>query len=202
MMSLVVWIEVKLLLIRGISYRYYGFKPLNSDRPLIFIGNHQSMWDTPPIILKFYRYQPRFIAKKELRGFIPTVSFYLKYGGAVTIDRSDRKKSLEQIKKFAQQMKEEKNSACIYPEGSRSKDGKVRPFKSGGIAMLLEELPNALIVPIAISGSRKVDASGTAAKPLGVQVRVYMLEPRSLQLEQIEQGLEQIRQEIKALVEK
>jgi 1-acyl-sn-glycerol-3-phosphate acyltransferase len=58
--------------------------------------------------------------------------------------------------KFATRMKENKWSAVIFPEGTRSKDGHVKPFQSAGIATLLKKCPDALLVPVAITDSWKM----------------------------------------------
>ena len=76
--------------------------------------------------------------------------------GGANIDRNDPRQSITELIKLATRMKENKWSAVIFPEGTRSKDGKVRPFQSAGIATILKKCPEALIVPVAINNSWKM----------------------------------------------
>ena len=68
--------------------------------PVIFVSNHQSLFDIPPIAVAMRKYHPKFVSKKELGKGIPSVSFNLKYGGSVTIDRSNPRQSLPALKKI------------------------------------------------------------------------------------------------------
>jgi 1-acyl-sn-glycerol-3-phosphate acyltransferase len=133
---------------------------LPTDRPIIFIANHQSMYDIPPMIWFLRKYHAKFISKIELTKNIPSISFNLKYGGGANIDRSDKKQSLGEIMKLGQRMKDNNWSAVIFPEGTRSKDGVMKEFQVGGVATLLKKAPNALIVPVAIENSWKVVRDG------------------------------------------
>jgi 1-acyl-sn-glycerol-3-phosphate acyltransferase len=125
-------------------------------RPMIFLANHQSMFDIPPLIYYLRKYDAKFISKIELTKGIPSISFNLKYGGGANIDRSDSRQSVGELIKLGLRMKENKWSAVIFPEGTRSKDGQVKTFHVGGIATILKKCPEALLVPIAINDSWKM----------------------------------------------
>jgi 1-acyl-sn-glycerol-3-phosphate acyltransferase len=84
---------------------------------------------------------------------IPSISFNLIHGGAANINRNDPKQSIAEILKLANNMKQKKWSAFIFPEGTRTRTGKMKSFSVGGIATLLKKNPDALVVPIAIKGS-------------------------------------------------
>ena len=129
-------------------------------RPIIFLSNHQSMFDIPPMIYYLRKYHAKFISKIELTKGIPSISFNLKYGGGANIDRKDSRQSIAEIIKLATRMKENKWSAAIFPEGTRSKDGQVKTFQVGGIATILKKCPEALIVPVAIDGTWKITRWG------------------------------------------
>ncbi|WP_295666699.1 1-acyl-sn-glycerol-3-phosphate acyltransferase [uncultured Mucilaginibacter sp.] len=129
-------------------------------RPIIFLANHQSMFDIPPLIYYLRKYHAKFISKIELTKGIPSISFNLKYGGGANIDRKDSRQSISEIIKLATKMKEANWSAVIFPEGTRSKDGKVKSFQVGGIATMLKKCPNALLVPIAINNTWKITQYG------------------------------------------
>ena len=126
-------------------------------RPMIFVANHQSLLDIPPLIYFLRKYHAKFISKIELTRNIPSISFNLKYGGAANIDRKDQRQSITEIMKLGTRMKENKWSAVIFPEGTRSKDGQVRHFQPAGVTALLRKCPEALIVPIAIKNSWKLN---------------------------------------------
>ncbi|MBB3055124.1 lysophospholipid acyltransferase family protein [Mucilaginibacter gotjawali] len=133
---------------------------LPQGRPIIFLANHQSMFDIPPLIYYLRKYHAKFISKIELTKGIPSISFNLKYGGGANIDRKDSRQSISEIIKLATKMKENNWSAVIFPEGTRSKDGKVKTFQVGGIATILKKCPNALLVPIAIKNTWKITQYG------------------------------------------
>ncbi|MGO1520355.1 MAG: lysophospholipid acyltransferase family protein [Sphingobacterium sp.] len=140
---------------------------LPTGRPIIFVANHQSTYDIPPLIFFLRRFHGKFISKLELTtANIPSISFNLKYGGAANIDRKDPKQSIAEILKLANNMKTHKWSAFIFPEGTRTKTGRMKSFSIGGLATLLKKNPEALVVPIAINGSYKM-----------VQWGVYPLRP-------------------------
>jgi 1-acyl-sn-glycerol-3-phosphate acyltransferase len=125
-------------------------------RPMIFLANHQSLGDIPPLIYYLRKYHAKFISKIELTRGIPSISYNLKHGGGANIDRSDSRQSVGELIKLGTRMKENKWSAVIFPEGTRSKDGQVKTFHVGGIATLLKKCPDALLVPIAINNAWKM----------------------------------------------
>jgi len=129
-------------------------------RPIIFLANHQSLFDIPPLIYYLRKYHAKFISKIELTKGIPSISYNLKYGGGANIDRNDSRQSITEIVKLANRMKENKWSAVIFPEGTRSKDGQVKTFQVGGIATILKKCPEALLVPIAINNTWKITQYG------------------------------------------
>ncbi len=122
-------------------------------RSIIFVANHQSLFDIPPLIWYLRKYHAKFISKVELTKGIPSISFNLKYGGGANINRKDPRQAITELIKFAERMKNNKWSAVIFPEGTRSVDGTVKTFQSAGIATILKKCPDALIVPIAIKNS-------------------------------------------------
>ncbi len=129
-------------------------------RPIVFLANHQSLADIPPLIYYLRKYHAKFISKIELTKGIPSISYNLKYGGGANIDRNDSRQSITEIAKLGTRMKENKWSAIIFPEGTRSKDGKVKSFQVGGIATILKKCPEALLVPIAINNTWKMTQYG------------------------------------------
>jgi len=164
-----------LLLGSSITFRNDHDLPLN--RPIIFVANHQSMYDIPALIWFLRRYHVKFISKIELTKGIPSISFNLKYGGGANIDRKDSKQAISEIIKLGRRMKENTWSTMIFPEGTRAKDGKLKSFQVGGIATLLKVVPNALIVPVAIENSWKLVQYGSFPLSFGERLRWTVLNP-------------------------
>ncbi|MDB4901661.1 MAG: 1-acyl-sn-glycerol-3-phosphate acyltransferase [Mucilaginibacter sp.] len=146
-------------------------------RPIIFLANHQSMFDIPPLIYYLRKYHAKFISKIELTKGIPSISFNLKYGGGANIDRKDPRQSITELVKLANRMKENKWSTVIFPEGTRSKDGQVRSFQSAGVATILKKCPEALLVPIAINNSGKMIQYGYYPLNTFIRMTWEVLEP-------------------------
>ena len=140
----------------GSTVTFINDQQLPLNRPMIFVSNHQSLLDIPPLIYYLRKYHAKFISKIELTKGIPSISYNLKHGGGANIDRNDPRQAIAEIVKLATRMKENNWSAVIFPEGTRSKDGQVKPFQVGGIATILKKCPQALIVPIAINNSWKM----------------------------------------------
>ncbi|MNL55724.1 Acyltransferase [compost metagenome] len=101
----------------------------------------------------------------------------MKHGGAANIDRKDSKQSIGEILKLANNMKTKNWSAFIFPEGTRTRDGKMKPFHVGGIATLLKKNPDALIVPIAINGSYEMTKNGLFPLTPFVKMSWEVLDP-------------------------
>jgi len=158
----------------GNTVTFTNKQDLPIGRPIIFVSNHQSMFDIPPLIWYLRKYHAKFISKIELTKGIPSISYNLKYGGGANIDRKDSRQSINEIIKLAQRMKENKWSAMIFPEGTRSKDGNVKTFHIGGIATILKKCPEALLVPIVIKDSWKIVKFGffplNAFTPMSLEV--------------------------------
>ena len=165
------------LWVMGVFYRFEFAEKLPSGRPIIFVSNHQSLHDIPPMIWKFRRFHPKFVAKKELGNGIPSVSFNLRHGGAALIDRKDPTQAIPALLKFAKYLNTHQRSAVIFPEGTRSKDGVPKRFAPGGLKVLIENIPNALIVPVSINNSWKVIRYGSFPLSAGERITFYVHSP-------------------------
>ena len=171
---------IKSLAILGSSVRFEGFKKLPVDRPMIIIANHQSMFDIPPIVWGFRRQHAKFISKKELGHGIPSISYNLRKGGSVLIDRKDPQQAVVEIKNLGKKIEDNNYSAVIFPEGTRSRNGKVKKFKVRGIHTLLESAPSSLIVPFVIDGNYKLQENGTFPLGVGIKLTYTVLDPFEL----------------------
>ena len=178
----------------GTDIRFKLGNPLPQNRTLIFASNHQSTYDIPPLIWYLRKYSPKFIAKKELGGNIPSISYHLKNGGNVLIDRKDSTSAIQAIKGFCQTVQKHRWSIVIFPEGTRSRDSRLKPFQKGGLRTLLNEIPDALLVPICVQNSWKLGQWKYFPLPLGTQISVDVLEtiePSEHAVEKITEVLEQ-----------
>jgi 1-acyl-sn-glycerol-3-phosphate acyltransferase len=164
-------------LFMGASVNFTNQQNLPLNQPIIFVSNHQSMYDIPGIIWFLRKHHIKFISKIELTKGIPSISFNLKYGGGANIDRKDSKQAISEIIKLGRRMKENNWSAAIFPEGTRAKDGLMKPFQVGGIATLLKTVPNAHIVPIAIENSWKLVQFGAFPLSFGERLKWTVLTP-------------------------
>ena len=178
-----------------ISFKNPHQLPLN--RPIIFIANHQSMYDIPALIWFLRRYHAKFISKIELTKGIPSISFNLKYGGGANIDRKDSKQAIAEILKLADRMKKNNWSTVIFPEGTRAKNGQMKAFNAGGIATLLKKVPNALIVPIAIDGSWRLVQFGKFPLSAFERISWEVLKPIEPENKTIDEIVEESEKAIK-----
>ncbi|WP_340075985.1 lysophospholipid acyltransferase family protein [Leptobacterium sp. I13] len=152
--------------ILGTRYKFHNIHALPKEHPLIIVSNHQSMNDIPPIIWYMRKHHPKFISKIELGKGIPSVSYNLRHGGAALINRKDPKQSIPALIKFAKSINKHKRAAVIFPEGTRSRDGKPKKFSTTGLRLLIEHIPDAYIVPLTINNSWKLLQYGKF--PLGI----------------------------------
>ena len=168
---------LKCLLIVGSKISFQNPFILPKDRSIIFVANHQSTYDVPPIIWHFRKHNVKFVSKKELGKGIPSISFNLRHGGSVLIDRKNQKKALKDIEIFGKDLARKKHSAVIFPEGTRSRDGVVKSFHKSGLLILMKNMPDAVIVPLSIGNSWKFAFNNYFPMPLGVNLRVTVHKP-------------------------
>ncbi|MGB7842363.1 MAG: lysophospholipid acyltransferase family protein [Salinimicrobium sp.] len=150
---------------------------LPTDRPCIFVANHQGMFDIPPISWYLRNQHPKFVSKKELGKGIPSISFNLRHGGSVLIDRKNGREALQKMSKFADYLNENNHSAVIFPEGTRSRTGVPKRFAVQGLQMLFRKMPEATIVPITINNSWKLFRYGNFPMGLGVHFKLKVHQP-------------------------
>ena len=168
---------LKSLFILGTSISFHGFEKLPEGRPLILISNHQSLFDIPPIIWGFRGHHPKFIAKVELGKGIPSVSYNLRYGGSALIYRDKPLQAVREIAKLGRCIEERHYAVSIFPEGTRTKDGKMKPFLSAGVDALLRAVPSAAVVPLVIDGNYELTKMGLYPMSVGVNIRYTVLDP-------------------------
>lgn len=168
---------VKNLLFLGIRVKVNNPHKLPENTSLVFVSNHQSLFDISPISWYFRKHSPKFVSKKELGKGIPSVSYNLRQGGAALIDRNNGKQAIVELAKFAKNINKKKWSAAIFPEGTRSKDGQPKEFAVNGLKMLIKYNPDGLIVPLTVNNSWKVFKYGKFPFGIGSPITITTHQP-------------------------
>lgn len=166
--------------ILGTRYTFIDNQDIPTDAPLIIVANHQSMYDISPITWHMRKHHPKFISKKELGRGIPSVSYNLRHGGSVLINRKNPRQAFPALMKFGEYIEETKRAAVIFPEGTRSKDGKPKPFQTKGLEILFKKIPSAVIVPITINNSWKLLKYGKFPMGIGNHMKLTVHKPMKL----------------------
>lgn len=161
----------------GTRYSFRFTEKIPTDQPVIIVANHQSMYDIPPIIWHMRKYHPKFISKKELGKGIPSVSYNLRHGGSVLINRKNPSQAIPALKEFAKYVRTNNRGAVIFPEGTRSRNGLPKKFAVKGLKTLLENIPNALVIPVTINNSWKLLQYGKFPMGIGAHVKFIIHSP-------------------------
>ena len=154
----------------GVLVTADGLARIDRRRTYVFVSNHQSIYDIP-VIFASLPFQLRIIAKESL-GRFPFLGWHLRRSGHLLVDRShpDRAGILRRWKALVG----EGLSVIVFPEGTRSPDGRVGPFKAGSFLLAIEAgLP---LVPLTVDGSRHVMAKGRLTTRPG-HVRLVVHDP-------------------------
>jgi len=170
----------KCIAILGASFHFENVNRIPKDAPVIFVANHQSLYDIVGMIWYLRRSHPKFVSKKELGKGIPSVSYNLRHGGSVLIDRKDPKQALPVIKGLGEYIEKYHRSAVIFPEGTRSRNGVPKRFSENGLKILCKYAPSAYIVPISINNSWKMVRFGQFPMGLGSKIQFTIHEPMAI----------------------
>ena len=152
--------------------RLEGPFPENPRRPYVVVGNHFSQAD-PPIISRV-PWEMKWVAKKELFD-LPFAGWLLRLSGDISVDRSS-KKSRAQVLTTARDYLAKRCSVMFFPEGTRSRDGRVQRFSDGAFRLAIEE--EVPVLPIAIDGTHEaLPKHSIWFDPNPEPIRVQVLEP-------------------------
>ena len=173
------------LLVQTLLFIFSTFSVKNLDlipknKPLIFVSNHQSTYDIVGFIWFFRQFHMKFVSKIELGNWIPSISYNLKHGGSVLIDRKNPKQAIPEIRKMGEYIQLNCRSAVIFPEGTRTRDGKPKPFAQSGLKILCKYAPDAYVVPVTINNSWKVFKYGKFPLGLGNKISFTVHPPISV----------------------
>jgi 1-acyl-sn-glycerol-3-phosphate acyltransferase len=138
-------------------------------QPCVFLANHASNADPPAVVAAIPK-RVALMAKKELFR-IPIFSRALLTGGFVPVDRSDPEAAWRSVEQAIARVREGL-SFLVFPEGTRSRDGRLQPFKKG--AFVIAIVAGVPVVPISVAGSQRVMPKGAVAiRPGTIHVRFH-----------------------------
>ena len=168
---------VSYLRIMGGSLSVSWPKEAPAKGPVIVVSNHQSYFDIPIFIWIFRRYHAVFVAKKSLGRGLPSISYVLRNHGSALINRKSARQALPAIKALGTYIIDNHCAACIFPEGTRARDGNLKTFKPHGLAALLKAAPGVPVLPVAMDGTWRLMRYNLLPVPLFPKVHVEIFPP-------------------------
>ncbi len=136
------------LFLGGIQLEIRGLEHIPPDKNICFVSNHQSSFDIPVVMASLPRVIG-FMAKKELK-YIPFLSSWMKTIGCLFLDRKNPRQAIKVFEEGARQIREGR-AKLIFPEGTRSRDGRMKPIRSGALKLAFRS--DATVVPLTIDGT-------------------------------------------------
>lgn len=160
----------------GAKLRCEGLEHVDPRQNYIVVSNHQSLLDISQASEYLAALEPRYVSKRELARGVPGVSYNLSRGGSACIDRRDPAQARAAIEELGRRVREDRWTVVIYPEGTRSRDGRMRPWKTGGLRTLLACAPGVPILPVTSSGGSRLFLHGMKPLVRGVPL-VFTIHP-------------------------
>jgi len=152
----------------GIKIEVRGLENLEPGRSYIYMSNHVSNLD-PPVLVASIPGRCSVLVKKEVFR-IPILGFAMKVADLVPVDRSNREAAIESVHAAAEVLRRGLNMV-IYPEGTRSADGRLLPFKKGPFHLAMEA--RVPVIPVTILGTADLWPKGTWAMRPGKAVLIF-----------------------------
>jgi len=173
---------------------------LDGSVPNIIVSNHQSTHEIAPLGWFFRNLHPKFVAKKELGKGLPSVSFNLKHGGSALIDRKDARQALSTIGAFAKYLSTHNRSGVLFPEGTRSRDGKPKTFAENGLKILTKFAPSANVIPVSINNSWKLWEYGQFPMNIGVKMTIETHKPIKISEMKFKELFTEVEEKVKSKI--
>lgn len=146
-----------LLRAAGVSVEVEGLENLPPGQPAILVANHESWFDVFAMVAHL-PINYRFVGKIELTR-IPFFGPAWLACGHIAIDRSDRGKAIESLRRAGEALRRDAAVVVMFPEGTRSTDGTLLPFKKGAFVLALQT--GVPVVPVGVRGSRDIMPKGS-----------------------------------------
>lgn len=180
----------------GVNLMVKGVEHISGDSPQIFMANHQSNFDifimTAALPVKFF-----WVYKHTLNS-VPIMGSYLKRRGHISINRKDRPRAIESLQRAGELIRQGKN-ITVFPEGTRSGQRELLPFKKGVFHLAFEA--NVPVVPITINNSHELMRPGSL-KLYRTDVEVTVHPPISLEGLHREHDFEKLREMVRETIER
>jgi 1-acyl-sn-glycerol-3-phosphate acyltransferase len=182
----------------GARLEIHGLDQIPRGRPVVFMANHQSNCD-PPALLAIL--PPVLVMVKKEFFRVPIIGRGMVACGFIPVDRRKREQALLAVEKGVGALKAGK-SFLVYPEGTRSPDGRLQRFKKGVFVMALKA--GVPIIPISVSGSHNIMPKGKfVMRPGGVRITFHeTVATEGLAIEDRQVIIDRVRQAILAGLEK
>lgn len=161
----------------GATIRVRGLENVDQTKNYIVVSNHQSLLDISLLTEHLGKLNPRYVSKVELARGVPGVSYNLRRGGSALINRKDPAQSKAAIADLTRRVRDEGVTAVIFPEGTRSKTGAMKPFKTGGLKELVRGAPNTLILPVTSYGGSELFSRNMKPLVRGVELGMVFHKP-------------------------
>ena len=142
------------LWLAGVRLEIHGLNRIPSHRAVVFMANHQSNCDPPALLAVM---PPVLVLVKKEFFRVPILGRAMVACGFIPVERRNREQAFAAVEKGVQALKAGK-SFLVYPEGTRSPDGRLQRFKKGVFVMALKA--GAPIVPVSVSGGNKIMPKG------------------------------------------
>lgn len=179
-----------------ITLQISGREHVAAGTSYVVMSNHQSHYDIP-VMFQALGLRVRMIAKTELFR-IPVMGRAMLDSGFVELDRSNRRRAVESMRVAKRRILQDGLSIWIAPEGTRSRDGRTGPFKTGGFYLALDA--GVPILPVTIDGTIDVLRSGDTVVHKGRTVRVKIHAPIDVS-EFTRQRMRQLMDQVKSRID-
>ena len=136
------------LRIGGLPVTIKGLENIDCSQSYVICSNHQSLLDIPILVAKL-PITIRFVSKRSLF-YIPIFGWSLWAAGFIPVDRGAGKKAHESLRRAAKRLRN-RRSIAVFPEGTRSPDGEIHPFKSGAFVIAIEA--GVPVLPVVVKGT-------------------------------------------------
>ncbi len=170
------WILHMARVILGIRLDVSGIEGIEKKKAYIFMSNHLSIIDGPLLFMLIPQYLRVILKKEAFR--IPIIAQAMRQIGFIPVDRKRLKGGKESIDRASRMIREKGFSFLIFPEGTRSRDGELQPFKRGGVFLALNSRVD--ILPVTIKGTYEIMPKGSFFIKKG-KIRVAFHQPVSVE---------------------